>query len=618
MSDRRKSRIHSGVVFAALFAIFALASCGGGSAAVGAATGTTPRSCSAIQNTTPTQPSISTIAATDAAIVATPYINSGASVQYYCDCSGPNQACAAAGSTQGSDTAGSGTQASPYQTIDAAMTWLNGGANRTAALCRGGSFTPTSTGIFVFVLSANASCASGSICNELREYPIGGAGLKPIINTPTGNHYLISTTNGGGGYRFMNLKLQGSPFPHVGGQAAFFLYSNASIGMPPVHDIAIENVDMDSFDTGVQDTVTTTNNITIIGNHFTNILNFGYLGGTSNLTVSYNSFVDTGSDNKFDHAVYLASHEPVSNVSIVGNFIKGFSTVSGSTKCMGSPLIGHAAVTNLTVSGNVVIEDMNADPGCYGMGFNNTTGAAGGIFYRNALFSDNIVVNGGNNGINITSCPSCAIENNLIISQSDSGGAAISTPASSARPQDDVECYAKIVNNTAYYETTSTQGMTGIVVSGEGSGHIVANNTVMYTGISHALNSTSCFSYNLPLASYDFINNNNCFSNDPVTIWVYRQPVSTLADWQKYSATAGLSGTGFDTASSFANPCWSFATPLTIPTLDETQTGAQLFKSFFAPPAGSPLLGKGNTANAPATDITNTARSAASSIGAYQ
>ncbi len=623
MSDRSKPRIHSGVVFAALFAIFVLASCGGGSAAVGATTGNTPRSCSAIQNTTPTQPAISTIASAVSAAVASPYI-SGNTVQYYCDCTGAGQTCAAAGSIQGNDSTGSGAQTSPYQTIGAAMSWLNGGANRTVALCQGGSFTPPSTqGQFGFALAANLACPNGNICNELREYPIGGAGAKPIINNLSGNHYLFSTINGGGGYRFMNLKLQGIWDRTTTGNWGFFLYANAGLtpSPPPIHDIAIKNVDMDSFDLAVDDAVNSNSNITIVGNHFTNSSTWAYLGGSSNLTISYNSFSNNGSDNIYDHAIYFASHSPVTNVAIVGNFISGFSTASGNTNCIGSPFTGHAAVTNLTVSGNVVVEGTTADPRCYGIGFTNTTGAQGAIFLRNALFSDNIVVNGGAAGIAITSCPSCVIENNLVISQSNSGGAGITTPGIPARPQDDVECYAKVINNTIYYETTNVQGMNGgVVVGGEGAGYIVANNTVMYAGTSHSLNRTNCFNYSLPLASYSFINNNNCYSNDPSTNWVFGQTAYSLAVWQAYTATAGLSGTGFDTAntSTYANPGWSFATPLIIPALDEAQTGAQLFKSFFTPSAGSPLLGKGNNANAPATDITNTARSAASSIGAYQ
>ena len=608
--------IYGGIVFAAL-TIF---SCTTAYASAGDETegGTRVKDCGTSSHTTPAQPAISTISATDADIVATPYI-SGNTVQYYCDCSGPNSSCAAAGSTKGSDAAGAGTQASPYQTINAAMAWLDGGTNRTVALCQGGSFTPPSIqGKFGFALSVNSSCPSGSICNELREYPLGGTGAKPIINNLTGNHYLFSTINGGGGYRFMNLKLQGTQNQPAGGNLGFFLYSNTSIGKQPVHDIDIENVDMDSFDLSISDALPTNSGITIKGNHFTNNSNWGYLGGSSNLTISYNSFINSGSDNIFDHALYFASHTYVSNVSIVGNFISGFSTVSGNTNCIGSPFTAHASVTNLTVSGNVVIENMFAAPTCYGIGFTNTTGAHEAIFLRNALFSGNIVVNGGAIGIAITSCPSCVIENNLVISQTNAGGAGISTPSDPSRPQDDVECDANVVNNTVYYETTNTQGMKGgVVVGGEGTGYTVANNTVRYAGTSHALNSTNCFSYNLPLASYKFINNNNCYSNDPETSWVNRQPVNSLSNWKTYAATAGLSGTGFDTASSYANPGWSFITPLTIPALDETKTGAQLFARYFTP-AGLPLVGAGNAANVPALDITNNVRHVPSSVGAYE
>ena len=618
-NEASQSWIQWRAIFAAIAILGLVTSCGGGSVDLGSSSSSTGI-CGTSAHTTPAQPVISTISATDAAIVATPYI-SGNAVQYYCDCSGPGQSCASAGSTQGSDTAGAGTQASPKQTINAAMTWLSGGTNRTAVLCQGGSFTPPSTqGQFGFVLAANSSCPSGSICNELREYPVGGTGAKPIINNLSGNHYLFSTINGGGGYRFMNLKLQGTWDSNrtTAGNWGFYLYVNTSLGYPLIHDIAIENVDMDSFDLAVDDAVYTNSNITVIGNHFTNIAKWGYLGGSSNLTLSYNSIINSGSDDVYDHAIYFASHSPVSNVSVVGNFIKGFSTASGNTNCIGSPLTGHTAVTNLTVSGNVVVEGSTAAPTCYGIGFTNTTSAQGAIYLRNALFSDNIVVNGGANAIAITSCPSCAIENNLVISQTNAGGAGISTPGDPARPQDDVECYAKVVNNTIYYETTSTQGMSGgISVGSEGSGHTIANNTVMYAGTSHSLNRTNCFNYNLPLSSYSFINNNNCYSNDPATNWVYGQTAYSLATWKTYSATAGLSGTGFDTASSYATPGWSFATPLAIPALDETKTGAQLFAPYFTP-VGLPLVGTGNAANAPAMDITNTVRPTPPSIGAYE
>ncbi|OIR03137.1 hypothetical protein GALL_146560 [mine drainage metagenome] len=622
------SKTHSLIAFVALFAISGLTtSCGGGLIPDGTSTSNGPSwAILPILHCTP-QPAIGSIAKAQCDAVSTPYL-SGNSVQYYCDCSGPNQSCAAAGSMQGSDTTGNGTQASPYQTINAARTWLNGGAHRTAALCQGGSFTPVGLGYNGISLAANSTCPIGSICNELREYPVGGTGAKPILNNPPksgGNSYsMISTVNGGGGYRIMNLRLQGTQSPPDGFSRGFYLYYNSSLNSStqPIHDITIENNDIVGFGIGVNDAMDSTSNITIIGNHFANNLSDGYLGVSSNLIINYNSFIDTGSDTIYDHAIYLSNQQiPVSNISIVGNYVTG---ISAGTMCNGTALSGHVAVTGLVVSGNVIAESPTAvGAGCWGISFTNTTLAAHPIFLANAVFSNNIIVNSGNLGIAISTCPSCVIENNLIIFQNNQAGGGISSPGTLARAQDMVENNVKIVNNTVYYDTNNTQGMPsgGVVVGLEGTGHIIANNTVMYAGSTHGSNKVNCFTYSLPLASYAFINNNNCYSNDSSAKWVFDGQTTfyLLAAWQAYAATAGLSGTGFDTvnASTYANPGWSFSTPLTIPALDETKTGAQLFAPYFTP-VGLPLVGTGNAANAPATDITNAARSVSPSIGAYE
>ena len=594
--------VHSGAVFATLFTVLSLTtSCGG---AVFTATG---------GGATPIQPVISTISVTDAAIAVTPYI-SGNTVQYYCDCTGAGQTCAIAAG--GSNSTGNGTQGSPYQTIGAAMTWVSGGIHRTAALCRGGSFPAANNGPFGMALGVNATCTTGTICNEIREYPVNGSGAKPIVINLPGSYYLFSTINGGGGYRFMNLKLQGTPTSPSGGQnLAFFLYVNASMGRPSVHDIAIENVDMDSFDLGVDDVMNTVNansNITVLGNHFTNNTNWGYLGSSSNLIVNYNAFVNSGNDNTFDHSLYFSTTFPVTNVSIVGNYITGFSTMAGNTTCMGGPFVGHAAVNGLTVSGNVVVESTTANAACWGLSFTDTTSTTDPIFLKNALFSNNIIVNGGNTGIAIDNCPYCVIENNLVIFQNNQEAVGISSPNDISRTQDVAESNARIVNNTIYYETTSTQGMKGGVgVGAQGTGYIIANNTVMYAGSTHGSNASNCFTYSLPLASYSFINNNNCYSNDAATRWVLNGVTQyPLANWQAYAA-------GKDTASSYTNPGWS--SPLTIPALNEFTTGAQLFAPYFTPWVGSPLLRTGNAANASVLDIANIVRSAvAPNIGAYE
>lgn len=550
-------KIHWGVFFASAFTILSFSACGGS-----VVSSTATPSAPPIPQSTPAQPSIGSIASVVAAAVNEPYI-AGNNSQYYCDCTGPGATCA----TSGSD-AGAGTQNSPYQTLDKAMAWLVGGTNRTVALCKGGSFTSAHTGQFVYTLAA-ISCPAGTICNELREY--GTSGAKPIVNNPIGNRYLFSTANNAGGYRFMNLKLQGT-WATTSGQSnlGFFLWADPGY---KIHDITIENVDMDSFNLAIQDATYINNNITITGNHFTNNSTFAYLGGSSNLTLSYNSFINNGSDNKFDHAVYLGTNSPVTNVSIVGNFISGFSTASGNTNCMGPPFTAHASVTNLIVSGNVIVEGTNADPGCWGFDVNNFTNATGAIFFRNALFSNNIIVNGGNNGMNVGSCPYCVIQNNLIIFQNNAEAAGIASPSGVARTTsgDDVETNATIVNNTIYFNSTSSQGMKGGVwVGWEGTGHVVANNTTFYAGTTHGSNMVNCHTYSLPITSYSFINNNNCFSNDPSTKWVFNGVTQyTLAGWQTASS--------FDANSSLANPLWTAPPPTPIPALDETKTGAQIF-----------------------------------------
>jgi hypothetical protein len=597
----------SGIIFALLLSILGLTTaCGGGTVNTG-----TPTGGGTYVRSTPTQPTIGTIASAVTTAVNKPYI-AGNSVQYYCDCTGPGQSCAA--STQGNDSTGNGSQSLPYQTLDKGMKWVTGGPNRTLALCQGGSFTTANTGAVIYTFGGN-SCPAGSICNEVREYPYQGTNAKPIINSPV-THQLFGSTQSStnGGWRFMNLKLQGIWDTTSGNHTswAFFLYTFAANTF--VHDISIENVDIDGFDIGIDNATNANNNISLVSSHITNSSQWGYLGGSNNSTISYNSFINNGSGTTFLHTIYFGTHQPVTGVSIIGNFISGFSTAGGATRCLGEPIVGHGAVMNLIVSGNVVVEDTTAGPGCYGISFSN--GGAPVAYYRNALFSDNIVVNGGSAGISIDNCPYCAIENNLIIQEANNGGSGIGSPTTSSRTQDDVETNVKIINNTVYLGINNNQGMNGgIKVGAEGAGHIVANNTVMYAGSSHALNSTNCFDYLLPLSSYSFINNNNCFTNDPGYVWV--QSGSTrysMLNWVAYAASAG---TGFDTASSYVNPGWLITNPLTIPALDETKTGAQIFATFFTP-AGLPLVGTGNAANAPTSDIANTTRPITPSIGAYE
>ena len=509
--------------------------------------------------------------------------------------------CAAAGVIQGSDSTGNGTQALPYQTIGKALTFVNGGNNRTAALCQGGSFPTTTTLTFT-----NTTCTAGTYCNEFREYPIGGTNSKPIVDgsglPSTSNLFNSQQGYTNGGWRFMNLKLLG-PTTNPGPDG-IYLYS-WNVGNY-IHDILIENNDITGFQSGIgEDSID--NNITITGNHFNNNLHWGYIGAANNLNINYNSFINNGSDTTYDHAIYLATNNTnsVTNVNIIGNYMTGYSSLG--TKCVGEQLVGHAAVTNFVVSGNVIVEPPNSDLQCYGMSFNGGPPNYG--WFKNALFSNNIIINVGNIGMDISLCPNCLIANNLIISEGSPTQVGINSPGATAvTGYNVVENNMQMVNNTVYFGVNHTTGINaGFQISYEGTGHVIANNTVVYEATTGGMN---CFKI-VPTVTIAFMNNNNCYSKTGSYNWMNYNNTTyySLASWRTYS--------GSDSASSYADPVWLFPTPLTIPAFDENKTGAQIFASLFKP-VGLPLVGTGNATYAPATDITNTTRSATPSIGAYE
>lgn len=572
------SRILLEFFFALLLAAFGLAACGsggGGSNTTDTSTTTTP--------STPTAPQIPTsIEEVAAAWAATPY-RSG-TITYYCDCgTGAEGDCVA-----GADT-NAGTASSPKQTIASAITTLNAASNNdTVALCKGGAFNATA-GFSI----TRSNCTAGTTCVDLREYtPTMFTGTaKPIINNATGGDRTLFSINGNrGGVRFLNLKLAGDNGALGNRNNGLFFYNGA-------HDVTMGNLDVDNFDLAVYNAggntgVQTTTNIKLTGNRFTNNRTFGFLGAGVSADISYNYWDGSGSSTVFDHAIYLAGAVPVSNMQVVGNYVHG---QYGPT-CLGAPIVAHLAVDGLLVSNNVVeIAAVASTGGCWGMAFNNLTGAPEAVYHRNATFSGNTVINGGNAGLTITSCPDCIIENNLIILNWPYAYAlnGIKIPSQAARAVDDVNTRNKIRNNTVWFGPNAVNGGNGIIVGTEGTGHIIANNTVYYSASSGGLNGVNCFDYPLALADYAFINNNHCYSAAAYE-WVNGR--DTLASWQSYATAYG-----FDSAS--------------IAGVDPMFTTAG---TDFTPATGSPLINAGNALHGSTLDITGKTRPALPAIGAFE
>ena len=522
------------------------------------------------------------IAEVAAAWAATPLRGT---VHYYCDCAtGASASCVA-----GDDGNDGLSPATPRQTIAAAMANLATlAAEDTVALCQGGAFTTAST----FAIGSNGRCADGVACNDLRDFSptTFSATAKPIINY-SGNGALFNFTGGDGGVRVLNLALNNSLNPNYGNYAlnsshVFFIYSTA-------HDITFGNVTMDGFEFAMYSECNAGNvdNIVITGNTITNNLVMGWLGGADNLDLSYNVFDGNGGDTAGDHSIYLYSYEQISNVRIVGNYIHGQS----SPTCYGAMIVAHVAVDGLLVKDNYVEVDANSPGGgCWGISFSNITGGTHIEFIRNAVFSGNTIVNTGNVLLSVSSCPSCIIENNVLVHNWDYNGNVVALAASISPPRpgvgDDTNSNNIIRNNTIWFGPNSTGSPIGILIENDNEGAVITNNTI--SSSQTAQGTLSCFHYTLPLAAYASIDNNNCYSPSTYN-WEYTH--GSLAAWQSYAATPG-----FDAASFTGDPMF------TAPGTD------------FTPGVGSPLIGAGGAAHGSSADILGVTRPDPPAIGAYE
>ena len=505
-------------------------------------------------------------------------------VYYYCDCGkGADTKCIAG------DDNNAGTSAdAPRRTLANAVARFGSlTGNYTIAFCKGGAFDSTAT---VWNSIGTSTCAAGTTCNDLREYiPTTFAGIaKPILNNYAGSATLFTVQNNRGGVRILNLSLKGDGGALSNGNDGFFLYRGG-------HDVTMCNLDMDAFnmavynESGGSGDVQTTN-IKLTGSSITNTRMLGYLGGGDNAEISYNNWDGNGGSNMFDHTIYLASGKNVSNMQMIGNYIHG----QWGPKCYGSVMNAHAAIDGLLIKDNtVVVEATQTTPGCWGLAFNNNTGATHAQYYRNAVFSGNTVINGGNLGFTVSSCPGCVIENNVVISNWVSGGGTgISVPAYGANTTrgDDASTANIVRNNTVWFGPLATGTSTGIDINTEGTNYVVSNNTM---SSAQTAGSVNCFRYRLGLASYAFINNNHCYSTVS-NRWETTQ--GSLANWLNYST-----GYNFDT-----NSITGVDPQFTAPGTD------------FTPLASSPLKGAGTAAYMSAKDFAGKTRPNPPAIGAFE
>ena len=501
---------------------------------------------------------------------------------YYCDCgTGASTSC-----VPGNNSNAGTSSSAPRRTIANAMTLMTTlSGTHTIALCKGGAFDATGQ------LGGYAPGCTTGTCIDLREYsPPSLDTAKPIINMATNNN-LFHLEGARGGFRIFNLKLVGSNNPSDMDNIAFFFYNG-------VHDIEIGNLDIVNFSTGMDHEnggASPVSNILMSGNTFSNNSRFAYFGGGSGTKFNYNIVEGSGGGTNLIHAIYQANYGSIAiSVEIIGNYIHG---QYGPT-CLGSVLQSHGAIDGLTVKDNIVsVEVGSVTGGCFGIEFSNITNDTHPTYFRNAVFSGNTIINGGNTALMVTSCPGCIIENNIVINDWPYNGNlnGIVIAGNPNRGIDDTSTSNTIRNNTVWYGTKFNGTGVGIVTNTEGSGHIISNNTVSSAQGSGTL---SCFRHDLSLNSYSFMDNNHCYGT--VTTRYEYTNGSNLAAWKAYTTVKNFDANSIGNAPVFINA-----------------TSAAGY-DFHPNSSSSPLLSAGNNANKSTLDFAGVTRPNPPAIGAYE
>jgi hypothetical protein len=534
---------------------------------------------------------------------------------FVCDC----QEGASAGCVAGNDSNPGTSAASPWRTYDKARTAFKNGAAQlihagdAIAFCRGGSFRPTDTQ----TEWVNSTCTADNPC-VLRDYVPSGGDLnspQPLLTftSSTGNLYGFSFENSGGtaheeGYTLLNLHIKGAS--STTGRRWGINVAN------DLDDLILDHLTIEGFANGVNIGGSSgtiypgsdgrNSRITLRNSRIINNSGQGWIGSADGAVIENNYFGNNGFGavdillaNRL-HNVYYSSSAATESTIIRGNELYQSTMTDmdgdGDRECAGASLVVHGHHNNMVIESNYIHEDLGAaHGGCWGIAVDPSSSTADGAF-DNLVIRRNRLENMGNLGIGCTSCTNSVIENNLIIQEQSFGTIGIGIPTKS---RSDVGAGSAITsnvsvrNNSLYFGSSALHQ--GVIIGGEGTGYIVANNAILFTGTNSALN---CFSFTLPLSSYQAINHNACFfPNAPSAEWENASGISpsALNAWQAAS--------GFDSNSLNANP------------LFRSTTGASYDLSLSA---GSLLACGGSAALGSATDFSGVARKNPPTIGAYE
>ncbi len=534
-------------------------------------------------------------AAASSACAAMPLRTTG-TVHYFCACDpGAQPGCEDHAGDDGwdgldPDHSRGGMHGPKSSWVELVNTFNGMSAGDTIALCQGGAWA-----VGARLDLRNAACAAGedlhaaanpSTC-DVRDYPTAwGNAQRPRLQLTADTH-LLSFASGAPqrGVRILNLALHGGGDGPAGpGEEVVLGGQRGLITQGDNTDFLVCNDTFDGFFVAlhVLPEPAPAARIVIRGNRITNSTAEGFLGGASDSAIDANVFEDAGSSSAGSHAIYLQG-QSVARFELVNN---QFLRTAAPPPCGGAIVVVHDQYDGLNIENNHVDGGAGSVGACYGIAVD-----AGGYprpgWYRHLTIRRNRVERAGYAPIHVANAPAPIIENNLVVSGMTGAGLGIHVPGLAARtsPADDRTTAAVVRNNTIFFPAAAA-GSTGIQLGdvAEGTGYVVANNAIVFAG-----GGGTCLDLSLPADRYAYVDHNLCSG---FTRWEATR--GSLEAWRTYGRDR------FDGASRTDAP------QLASPPGDLTPAG------------GSPLLGAGDAARAPAVDQALRTRPDPPSIGALE
>lgn len=389
---------------------------------------------------------------------------------YVCNCdTGAQPSC------QSGNDSNSGTSPSqPWQTWSRAITQFNTmAAGSTVAFCKGGAWLNLAS---VISEMRNTNCRPDSTTRapragdvntcDMRDYQAAwGGSNKPLLQFGGANHFMHfgwyeDSGDGWTGSKVQGVRILNLDISTTGAGQSF------AIGLwGRTYNLEIcSNTIRDGWDGAY--TATTTMSVSYVNIHHNRITNNPYgiaamsgIGCTQDCWVDNNYFDRNGgySSNGRDHTIYgggspvglakwptaLVGANPgicygtgtgtncyaiARGARITNNEVRRSAYGPTGTSCNASAIVVHGPHQGLLIENNMIYEAPGtAVTGCYGI--DQTAGVDMPGYFDATIFRRNQIYNMNGNGITVTNCQNCIIEDNLIIG----GSTAIHFPQSGNR-----------------------------------------------------------------------------------------------------------------------------------------------------------------------------------------